>query len=91
MRAQLAILPNFLNRPGKKPNPLEGFNMINFIEKFSGKLVDNCPICLNRCLLPTKTNKCNHVYCNKCITKWMKTKKKCPMCRRTFDKIIKLS
>ena len=75
MRTQLDILPKFLNKPGKKPNPLEDFNMIDFFENFSGKLVDNCKIYLNGCILPTKTNKYNHVYCNKCITKWMKTKK----------------
>tara|TARA_B110001469_G_scaffold125904_1_gene142261 strand:+ start:1127 stop:1972 length:846 start_codon:yes stop_codon:yes gene_type:complete len=38
-----------------------------------------CPICCQTCLLSRKT-KCGHIYCDSCLTKWLKTNKKCPTC-----------
>lgn len=31
---------------------------------------------------------CTHVYCNACIKKWSKKSNTCPLCRKTFCKII---
>ena len=38
-----------------------------------------CPICCQTCLLTRKT-KCGHMYCDTCLTQWLKTNKKCPTC-----------
>jgi hypothetical protein len=39
----------------------------------------DCPICCQNCLLTRKT-KCGHIYCDTCLTEWLKTNKKCPTC-----------
>lgn len=45
------------------------------------------PICLQICKFPSKPDSCSHKFCYQCIKKWMKFKKSCPYCRRTFKKI----
>lgn len=46
-----------------------------------------CPICLSEPKIPVRTNKCSHIFCLKCMTKWFKISKKCPYCRITFSKL----
>ena len=40
-----------------------------------------CPICFENITFPSCIKPCNHMFCNKCIVKWMKKHKNCPLCR----------
>lgn len=31
---------------------------------------------------------CRHKVCKRCILEWMKTENSCPMCRKTFNKVV---
>lgn len=49
------------------------------LENDISKQIENCSICLD-----TKSNiytKCGHLYCEPCISKWLKTHDNCPYCR----------
>lgn len=52
-----------------------------------------CPICVGDLAKDeeTRLNKCKHTYHYPCIKQWVLTKEKseCPMCRCSFDKLIK--
>ena len=50
-----------------------------------------CPICLNAVSFGVRPNKCNHIFCYDCLSKWAKTKKICPYCRIKFSTILKLN
>ena len=63
-------------------------NIFGFHEDLLEKEV-RCPICLGRVKNAKRPNKCTHVFCSYCINKWAKTKKKCPICRTEFDKLLK--
>ena len=91
MNYKTLVLPLFLKGVNNNVNVLEGFNMNSIIEKYKNENIYICPICLNKCNRKTRTNGCNHIYCNDCITKWMKISNKCPMCRRNFSRIIKVN
>jgi len=48
-------------------------------EKDIPKQIDNCSVCLD-----TKSNvytKCGHLYCEPCISRWLKGHNNCPYCR----------
>ncbi|XP_027789878.2 protein SCAF11 isoform X1 [Marmota flaviventris] len=54
---------------------------------------DRCPICLN-CLLEKEIGfpeSCNHVFCVTCILKWAETLASCPIDRKPFQAVFKLS
>ena len=55
-----------------------GVSDIDKISELSFDKVE-CPICCNECLLSRKT-KCGHLFCDACLTEWLKTSKKCPSC-----------
>ena len=44
-----------------------------------------CPICLDTDIQSKRRLLCNHEYCSKCITKWLKKSKKCPMCFQDLE------
>ena len=47
-----------------------------------------CSICLNVLENDIISKwKCNHKFHSKCIKKWMKTKKTCPICRNILKNI----
>lgn len=48
------------------------------------KTENNCPICFNFNKDISKQNCSNHYFCRKCLIKWSKQKKSCPMCRKSF-------
>ncbi len=65
--------------------PLSSYGMIPFagmIEKKDEQ--PDCPICFEPLQMPA-TLKCNHAFCNPCLTKWAIQKTDCPMCRKTFN------
>tara|TARA_R110000744_G_scaffold361588_2_gene469382 strand:+ start:2829 stop:3326 length:498 start_codon:yes stop_codon:yes gene_type:complete len=41
-----------------------------------------CPVCLDEKYVGLKL-KCNHIYCSKCLRKWLKNNKHCPYCRKS--------
>lgn len=41
-----------------------------------------CPICYEDVRIPSCIKPCNHMYCHKCITKWLTKSNKCPLCRK---------
>ncbi|XP_014385028.1 PREDICTED: protein SCAF11 isoform X5 [Myotis brandtii] len=54
---------------------------------------DRCPICLN-CLLGKEVGfpeSCNHVFCMTCILKWAETQASCPIDRKPFQAVFKIS
>ncbi|XP_036916984.1 protein SCAF11 isoform X4 [Sturnira hondurensis] len=54
---------------------------------------DRCPICLN-CLLEKEVGfpeSCNHVFCMTCILKWAETLASCPIDRKPFQAVFKVS
>lgn len=42
---------------------------------------DTCPICIELIQRNSKTLICDHVFHEKCITKWYVTSESCPVCR----------
>ena len=69
-------------------------------ETLQGTIKDNkCCICFNdkikkNCTCPTTLHDnngrkiCDHSFCFKCIHKWSNEKNTCPLCRKTFEKLI---
>ncbi|XP_074269607.1 protein BREAST CANCER SUSCEPTIBILITY 1 homolog [Silene latifolia] len=56
---------------------------ISYLEKLCREL--NCPICLS--LLESAVSlTCNHVFCNSCIYKSMKSGSNCPVCKVPFQR-----
>ncbi|XP_054447176.1 protein SCAF11 isoform X2 [Pteronotus mesoamericanus] len=54
---------------------------------------DRCPICLS-CLLEKEVGfpeSCNHVFCMTCILKWAETLASCPIDRKPFQAVFKVS
>lgn len=49
--------------------------------------LQKCPICLSYPKNPCRSNKCAHIFCYKCLRKWFKIRKTCPLCRKRFSKI----
>lgn len=88
MNQEKIFLSSFMKNLGEKKEILK-ISEINSIIKQLGeceKLI--CPICLKECSKPKRPNICEHIFCYTCISKWIKIKKCCPMCRRHIDRII---
>ena len=47
----------------------------------------NCSICIDDFINHNKVSKliCNHLFCTKCIKKWLKINKKCPLCKYELE------
>lgn len=58
------------------------------IDNKSQILTDECVICLCTFLVKDRVvkGKCNHVFHQTCIQKWLKKEPKCPLCRQCFSK-----
>ena len=66
----------------------------SLIDKHDNKITDyqdrgnitfekfECPVCLDEKFVGLKLH-CNHIYCSKCLRKWLKLNKLCPYCRTT--------
>ena len=51
------------------------------IEKIH-KILEECPVCFTSSETTIKIKKCNHLFCEDCIQKWLKSHKNtCPICR----------
>lgn len=53
----------------------------NYVEDY-----ENCSICLlELCEDFITVTKCNHIFHNKCLDKWIENKNECPLCRGPID------
>ena len=50
-----------------------------------------CPICLGNVMTAVHPNACKHIFCKFCIEKWKKIKPVCPICKKSFKNLIKLT
>ena len=51
-----------------------------FFAKFLKETHYTCPICFDN-IKNTITTKCNHIFCNSCLNKWLDNNNSCPLCR----------
>ena len=49
-----------------------------------------CPICLGRTVKATRPSNCRHVFCNYCLKKWYSKSCKCPICRVSYNSLIRV-
>ena len=63
---------------------------IDDINSISTDLTESlkCPICFKEKDNNRKTF-CNHIFCNDCLSEWIKNNKKCPICMINLDEIKK--
>lgn len=53
-----------------------------------------CPICIEMLIdqknkkIQLRKLKCNHIFCHKCINKWLSTSKKCPVCNINLENFL---
>lgn len=75
---------------------------VNDIERVSTKVykdeVDDdlsCPICIEKInesddIQYCRILVCRHIYCDKCITRWLKINKHCPLCKVHLEEKVKV-
>lgn len=44
-----------------------------------------CPICYEDVRIPSCIKPCNHMFCHKCINRWLQKNPACPVCRTECD------
>ena len=82
--------PNpFFSLYSSAENPKWNNNLFGFYEDLINKEV-RFPIYLGRIKSPMKPNCCIHIFCSFCIKKWNKDSKKCPICRREMESLVKV-
>ena len=73
------VLQSFLNyNPQKDPLFTQEIPYFDTNFKF---VSPECPICLSKIKDIFFLNNCNHFFCKKCIVRWFKISKTCPLCR----------
>ncbi|XP_015786198.1 E3 ubiquitin-protein ligase NRDP1 [Tetranychus urticae] len=57
------------------------------VERFLGSIDEElkCPICCGVLEDPLQGQRCEHAFCRKCITEWMKTSETCPVDRNSLS------
>ena len=62
-------------------NKLNDEEYKNNVEKIH-EILEECPVCFSSSETTIKIKKCNHIFCEDCIQKWLKDHKNtCPICR----------
>ena len=47
-----------------------------------------CPICKEYISENIRKTACDHLFCDKCITRWLANNTKCPLCRLDLRELI---
>jgi len=84
------VLPCFMSFAPNKVPLFQQIKVTNKEKLFINQIVEKCPICFKKKIFPSRPNNCIHVFCRKCLKKWIKISNKCPICRAKFNIIIKL-
>lgn len=53
-----------------------GYDIDIFVRQVDDQF--ECPICSNICRQPKECRKCGALFCNSCITQWLKRRSDCP-------------
>ena len=81
------VLSSFMEK-NPKDNPLFSQEYLpSNIQRIYSQLISGCTICLKQFTKPCKIRTCGHIFCQKCILKWIKISKRCPICREYFYNI----
>ena len=83
------VLPKFLDSNYFDENPFINFDIGASIKAIAELENPVCAIYLNSCICPSLPNNCKHSFCFRCLKLWAKSKRICPLCRRSFTKIIR--
>ena len=59
---------------------------VNHFTMWKNMVQQTCPICIGP-IQDKYVTSCNHEFCKSCISKWLCTKKNCPMCREKIEPI----
>ena len=75
------LIERIFNDYIENKNKLNDEEYIKNVEKIS-QTIDECPVCFASSETAIKIKKCNHIFCEDCIQKWLKSHKNtCPICR----------
>ena len=85
------VLPNFLSNLKVQNNVFPYIHYIISDATIASNNPKFCPICFTNSLNYFSPDSCSHYFCKKCIFIWSKIRKSCPICRRSFKNIIKIS
>ena len=56
----------------------------------ASQLINDCTICFNKILGPSKPDNCLHIFCKRCIKRWRKISSFCPVCRKKINYVKKI-
>ena len=79
-----AVLPGFLDYMNIDIQLFPKINYIIIDNSITAKNKLLCPICYELKADYYSIKECNHKFCTKCISRWYKVKKQCPLCRKKF-------
>ena len=88
MKADKYMLQCFMKDIREKRDILQVLNLQDLLSKINVNYKYICPICMNECESPVKSNSCNHIFCFDCLGTWLEINNKCPMCRRFIKKLL---
>ena len=75
------IIERIFNDYIENKNKLNDDDYKSNVEKMH-EILQECPVCFTPSETTIKIKKCNHVFCEDCIQKWLKNHKNtCPICR----------
>ena len=84
-------LPSLWANDPKKNIIFNTINTSNDISFIAEQLVEKCAICLSKKKNPIEINNCHHIFCSKCIRKWYKINKSCPLCKSNIISLNQIS
>lgn len=74
------VLPCFRSYIPKN-DPLFNQKTFDYQILNNNNILEECPICLNNYKNYNIIKNCGHIFCKRCLFKWKKFSKNCPICR----------